>query len=122
MKPLLVLLLDGDPDRRQEIATLLRQAGHQVALLGNGATGTATLDRCDLLVVDPASPTIDFAGLRQAISPDTPPSPDSLQEAERRHLALVLRHTSGNKRKAAQLLGISRSTLLNKVRKYGLDG
>ena len=28
---------------------------------------------------------------------------------------------SGNKRKAAHLLGISRSTLLNKVRKYGLE-
>jgi DNA-binding protein Fis len=33
----------------------------------------------------------------------------------------MLRHTAGNRRKAAHLLGISRSTLLNKVRKYGLD-
>jgi DNA-binding protein Fis len=32
----------------------------------------------------------------------------------------VLRHTHGNKRQAAHLLGISRSTLLHKVRKYGL--
>jgi DNA-binding NtrC family response regulator len=122
MKPLLVLVLDGDPDRRQEIAMLLRQAGHQVTLADNGASGAATLGTCDLLVVDPASPNIDVAGLRQAIAPAAPQSPDSLQEAERRHLALVLRHTSGNKRKAAHLLGISRSTLLNKVRKYGLDG
>jgi DNA-binding protein Fis len=32
----------------------------------------------------------------------------------------MLRHTGGNKRQAAYLLGISRSTLLHKVRKYGL--
>ena len=33
----------------------------------------------------------------------------------------MLRHTRGNKRQAALLLGISRSTLLHKVRKYDLD-
>ena len=55
------------------------------------------------------------------ISSAVPAVPDSLEDAERRHLALMLRHTSGNKRKAAHLLGISRSTLLNKVRKYGLE-
>ena len=32
----------------------------------------------------------------------------------------MLKHTGGNKRQAAHLLGISRSTLLHKVRKYGL--
>ena len=47
--------------------------------------------------------------------------PDSLDAAERRHIALTLRYTGGNRRRAAQLLGISRSTLLHKVRKYGLD-
>ena len=47
--------------------------------------------------------------------------PDSLEAAERRHIALMLRYTEGNRRRAAQLLGISRSTLLHKVRKYGLD-
>jgi DNA-binding NtrC family response regulator len=122
MKPLLVLLLDGDTERRQEILTLLRQAGHQVAITDSAAVGeTIELRSYDLLVLDPALPSIDFATLRQAIS-SAPATPDSLEDAERRHVALVLRHTSGNKRKAAHLLGISRSTLLNKVRKYGLEG
>ncbi|MFL5534346.1 MAG: helix-turn-helix domain-containing protein [Gemmatimonadales bacterium] len=44
-----------------------------------------------------------------------------MEAAERRHLSLVLRHTAGNKRRAALILGISRSTLLNKVRKYRLE-
>jgi Fis family transcriptional regulator len=122
MKPLLVLVLDGDTERRQGILTLLRQAGHQVAVTdGTAADKTIELRSYDLLVLDPALPVVDFAVLRQAISPAVPAVPDSLEEAERRHLALMLRHTSGNKRKAAHLLGISRSTLLNKVRKYGLE-
>ena len=122
MKPLLVLLLDGDTERRQEILTLLRQAGHQVAITDSAAVGeTVELRSYDLLVLDPALPSVDFATLRQAIS-SAPATPESLVDAERRHVALVLRHTSGNKRKAAHLLGISRSTLLNKVRKYGLEG
>jgi polyisoprenoid-binding protein YceI len=54
------------------------------------------------------------------MSPGDPVEPESLEVAERRHLAQVLRFTGGNKRRAAHLLGISRSTLLNKVRKYGL--
>ena len=122
MKPLVVLVLDGDTERRQEILTLLRQAGHQVAVTDGAAAGeTIELRSYDLLVLDPALPGVDFAALRQAISSAAPPMPDSLEDAERRHLALMLRHTSGNKRKAAHLLGISRSTLLNKVRKYGLE-
>ena len=122
MKPLLVLILDADTERRQEILTLLRQAGHQVAVTDGAASGEAIeLRSYDLLVLDPALPSLDFDALRQAISSAAPAMPDSLEDAERRHLALMLRHTSGNKRKAAHLLGISRSTLLNKVRKYGRE-
>jgi len=122
MKPLVVLILDGDSDRRQQMANLLREAGHQVMFADIAASGAATLEGYDLLVVDPTSPSINVADLRKAIFQGVPIAPGSLEEAEGRHLALVLRHTSGNKRKAAHLLGISRSTLLNKVRKYGLDG
>jgi DNA-binding protein Fis len=39
---------------------------------------------------------------------------------EKTHIAAALRHTRGNKRQAAHMLGIARSTLLAKVRKYNL--
>lgn len=123
MKPLLVLILDGDTERQQQIATLLQQAGHQVSVDRSAAGSEAPdLSSYDLLVLDPDLPSVNVHALRQAISSAVPVMPDSLHEAERRHLAVVLRHTAGNKRKAAHLLGISRSTLLNKVRKYGLGG
>jgi DNA-binding NtrC family response regulator len=47
--------------------------------------------------------------------------PESLAEVERRHIARTLAWTRGNRRDAARLLGIARSTLLAKIRRYGLD-
>jgi DNA-binding NtrC family response regulator len=122
MKPLRVLVWDADAERRQAFATLLREAGHQVALANAAADLQRTDGNYDLVVLDPRSVSINASSASPASASAAPNTPESLKEAERRHLALVLRHTSGNKRKAAHLLGISRSTLLNKVRKYGLEG
>jgi DNA-binding NtrC family response regulator len=45
----------------------------------------------------------------------------SLQEVERRHIARVLAHHSGNRSRTARTLGISRATLYEKLARYGLD-
>jgi DNA-binding NtrC family response regulator len=45
----------------------------------------------------------------------------SLEELERSHIIEVLRHTHNRKVKAAKILGISRKTLLEKRKKYGLE-
>jgi DNA-binding NtrC family response regulator len=45
----------------------------------------------------------------------------SLEEVERNYIVEVLRQTRGKKVKAASILGISRKTLLEKRKKYGLD-
>ena len=44
--------------------------------------------------------------------------PLSLADLEKRHIANVLRHASGNISQAARILGIDRVTLYNKMRKY----
>ncbi len=44
----------------------------------------------------------------------------SLKEVERNHITGVLKQTSGNYTEAARILGISRATLYNKVKAYGL--
>jgi DNA-binding NtrC family response regulator len=123
MKPLHFLVLHGDARRRDELVALLRGADHQAVAAPTPGAGSEAIAAAgfDALLLDLALPDLDTAALRRAISPNDSLEPDSLEAAERRHLALVLRHTSGNKRKAAHLLGISRSTLLNKVRKYGLE-
>ncbi len=56
---------------------------------------------------------------------ETPSSPAafvpcSLDDLERRHILATLRATRGNKSQAAQLLGIERSTLDRKIRRYDL--
>jgi DNA-binding NtrC family response regulator len=47
--------------------------------------------------------------------------PVSLQEVERRHIEWTLRRHGGNRTRAAEELGISRATLINKIRVYALE-
>jgi transcriptional regulator with PAS, ATPase and Fis domain len=47
-------------------------------------------------------------------------APDSLAEVEKRHIAAVLARTDWNITRAAELLGVDRATVYNKVRKYEL--
>jgi DNA-binding NtrC family response regulator len=45
----------------------------------------------------------------------------SLQDVERNHIMRILREVSGNKSSAAKILGISRLTLREKMKKYGIE-
>lgn len=121
MKPLRVLVLQGTPEQHEELLALLRSR-HEVDAASDPASAAQSLGTggFDALLIDLGAPELDLPALRRALAPPEPSEPDTLEAAERRHLARVLRHTEGNKRQAAHLLGISRSTLLNKVRKYGL--
>ncbi len=49
---------------------------------------------------------------------DSPFEPISLSELEQRHIIDMLEHCGGNKTKAAQKLGIERSTLDRKLKRY----
>ena len=50
-----------------------------------------------------------------------PKEPHSLDEMEKEHILKVLRETGGNKKKAAEILGIERRTLYNKAKRLGID-
>jgi Nif-specific regulatory protein len=47
--------------------------------------------------------------------------PMSLEEMERRHIYTTLQSTGWNKSQTASILGIERSTLDRKIRRYALD-
>ena len=70
-----------------------------------------------------------FAGLAAPVEPkDTPPAPNvvtvtpgmTMAEIERAAIEAALRETRGNRRKAAQMLGIGERTLYRKLREYQL--
>lgn len=104
---ILVILDEGDTTLGP-LAIFLRDAGHQVRV-------ASPLIAAELL--KPGGDPFDAV-----LRPPTPlvHAPAPLEDAERRHIAITLQHTRGNKRQAAHLLGIARSTLLAKVRKYAL--
>ena len=59
--------------------------------------------------------------LRQRAPADRRYTAQSLSEVERQHIERTLRHHSGNRTRAAMELGISRATLINKIKAYSLN-
>lgn len=106
MDPLHVRLVVRDPEREDVVALrdALRAAGH-VVVHDDGHAMPPGVDAAAHFVVTEAAAL---------------PTPESLEAAEARHIAAMLRFTRGNKRKAALLLGVARSTLLAKIRRYQL--
>jgi DNA-binding NtrC family response regulator len=52
---------------------------------------------------------------------DNPPPFGTLSEVEAQHIAQVLQGVNWNKRRAAEILGINRSTLYEKLRLYHIE-
>jgi DNA-binding NtrC family response regulator len=71
------------------------------------------------------SPADEAEAPQSADSPAPSPPPHqpggSLEDLEREHIIRVLRETRGNKKKAAEVLGIERRTLYNKAKRLGID-
>lgn len=63
-----------------------------------------------------------FADLGRRVSGESSRfQPASLEEVERRHIERTLKRHGGNRTRAAGELGISRATLINKIKAYALD-
>lgn len=73
-------------------------------------------------VVVGKQPTINSEDLPLQLSgTDTVQVGDSLADTERAHIEKILDRTDWNVTRAAELLGIDRGTLYNKIKKYGLS-
>jgi DNA-binding NtrC family response regulator len=68
--------------------------------------------------------TGDDTGPERSLVPAARPLPGgeaSLDSMEKEHIIKILRETGGNKKKAAEILGIERRTLYNKAKRLGID-
>jgi DNA-binding NtrC family response regulator len=87
----------------------LRNVIERIVLM---STGTAPISREEVAQVLPRGQgSLQAADLAQL----------SLVEIERLHIQRILDSSSGNKTQAAKILAIDYKTLLNKLKKYGLD-
>jgi DNA-binding NtrC family response regulator len=116
-----ILVVTSDSARAQALCQSLREGGHLVASEPDTVVAGSQLAGgfLDVVVVDLALPGLDPAGLGRALLPPSAFShPEPLESVERRHILATLAYTGGNKRRAASLLGIARSTLIQKIRRY----
>lgn len=130
-----VVVWDGElPDETEgAIIARLRAAGAAVVVIGTGdmAGGVRALrDGAEQLVARPVDPehlsaavarAADTGRWRRVASAEAPYRPRSLADVEREQIERALRHHNGNRTRAARDLGISRATLINKIRVYALD-
>jgi len=62
--------------------------------------------------------------IEPSAAPSVRPLPgegSSLDSMEKEHIIKILKETGGNKKKAAEILGIERRTLYNKAKRLGID-
>ena len=118
-----VIVAGPDSHALREIAEAFRDLGYHVipaedaSLAGEALAGASA----DYLVLGLGFPRIDLDALRRAVDPAGATEPESLDAVERRHIEGILEQTGGNRSTAARQLGISRSTLLAKIRRYELE-
>lgn len=118
-----VLIASERESLTRVLAESLRAQGCRpiVEETAGGASDALGAGTADVLVLDSGLPGLQWDELRNAMNGERKGLPEPLDSVERRHIAATLRYTRGNRRNAAQILGIARSTLLAKIRKYGLD-
>ncbi len=120
-----VLVVSNDPSRAERVAECLRKEGGRTTIETRGVDAAALIGEggdaaAGLLVLDLSLPELDRQRLREAMGEHAAP-PEPLEAVERRQIHAMLQYTAGNRRKAAQMLGLARSTLLAKIRRYELE-
>lgn len=89
--------------------------------LRNLVERTVLLTPSARLHADDFRTTTAMAGeTQQSDSKDTPASPASLDDSERRTIEAAMRTAKGNVTHAASILGVTRQTLYRKLKKHGL--
>ena len=118
-----ILVISQDASRARQLEDALQHGGFPVVASTDPTQPSTDLSNNDLaaVVVDLSLPGLDRSALVSSLAPATPTlQPEPLEAVERRHILATLQFTGWNKRRAALILGIARSTLIQKVRRYRL--
>jgi DNA-binding NtrC family response regulator len=118
-----VIIACSRDEDRSPLADLFRNRGDRVIPVEDAATaGAAVLStQARYLVLDLRLPGLDHDFLNRALGSEAVAASESLETVERNHIARVLRSTGSNRSRAARILGVSRSTLHAKIRKYQIE-
>jgi DNA-binding NtrC family response regulator len=115
------------------VARLVASGAGVVVVVGRGgvAAGVRALrEGAEQFVVRPldaehlavaVARAVEARRWRRVAAQDHPYRPRTLDDVERDQIERTLRHHAGNRTRAARDLGISRATLINKIRAYALD-
>lgn len=76
---------------------------------------------CDTPVIDASDLVIVSSQRQRQLPPEHSSMLGSLEQLEREHIQKVLQASGNNLSRAAEILGITRSTLYSKIRKYQLE-
>lgn len=102
-------------DARQFIGVFVRDVGRRLATPCAGAQASpAAVDATDAEDSDALSDRLGKTSLRQYVE-------ERVRALEKRYIHAALKLTAGNRRAAAELIGLSRQSLYVKLARYGLD-
>ncbi len=107
-------------DMRREMGMLKKQLD-DVQGNARGTIATASTALSPVQPIRPISPTLEDAVAEEYIEPTTDAENLNLNDLSRQMLEKALERNNGNRKKAAQELGISDRTLYRRLKQYGLD-
>ena len=132
-RPDVVIWDEEVPGTVAAVAQLVASGAGVVVVVGRGgvAAGVRALrEGAEQFVVRPLDPehlalavarAAEARAWRRVATREPPYRPRTLDDVERDQIERTLRHHGGNRTRAARDLGISRATLINKIRGYALD-
>ena len=106
-------------DMRREMSTLKKQLEDVKG--GDSATPLAATQLSPIQHMSPVAPALEDAVAEEYIEPENEPENLNVNDWSRLALEKALDRNGGNRKKAAQEMGISDRTLYRRLKQYGLD-
>ena len=106
-------------DMRHEMSTLKKHLEDVKG--GDSATPLSTTQLSPIQHMNPVTPALEDAVAEEYIEPENEPENLNVNEWSRQALEKALERNGGNRKKAAQEMGISDRTLYRRLKQYGLD-